>query len=110
MQRNDWHISFPIEVRAAAADDLWLSTASGRASGYLAVHRYWREDHLPYMKAFDALMREFSGRPHWGKIHFQDAESLASVYPRFGDFTAVRDRLDPDRIFANDYLRRVLGA
>ena len=48
-------------------------------------------------------------RPYWGKIHFQDAASLAGLYPHFDDFLAVRDRLDPDRVFANRYLERILG-
>ena len=109
IERRGWRISFPVEIRTAAADDLWLSTASGRNTGYIAVHRYWKEDHLPYFRAVDELLRGFSGRPHWGKIHFQVAPSLAEVYPHFGDFVALRDRLDPDRVFANDYLRRVLG-
>lgn len=104
-----WRISFPIEVRAAAADDLWLSTAHGRKTGYIAVHRYWRENHLEYFHAVEDIMRGFAGRPHWGKIHFQDAESLSANYPRFADFLALRDRLDPDRIFTNPYLDRVLG-
>jgi len=104
-----WRISFPIEVRAAASDDLWLSTAHDRTSGYIAVHRYWRENHLEYFHAIEDLLRSYDGRPHWGKIHFQDAATLAEHYPRFGDFLAVRDRLDPDRLFANPYLERVLG-
>lgn len=110
IDRHGWRISFPVELRVAAADDLWLSTAAGRDTGYIAVHHYWREDHRPYFQAVDELMRSFEGRPHWGKIHYQDAASLAAVYPRLGDFRAVRDRLDPDRVFANDYLRRVLGS
>lgn len=105
-----WKISFPIEVRVAAADDNWLSTAHGRASGYIAVHRYFREDHREYFSAVEKIMRNYQGRPHWGKIHFQDAGSLARLYPRFGDFLAVRDRLDPERVFDNPYLGRVLGA
>ena len=109
VERAGAPISFPIEIRVAAADETWLSTAYGRASGYVAVHRYHREDHLPYFTAVDALMRRHQGRPHWGKIHFQSADDLARVYPRFDDFLAVRERLDPERAFANDYLRRVLG-
>ena len=105
-----WRISFPIEVRAAAADDLWMSTAYGRDSGYIAVHRYWRENHLEYFHAVEDILHGYEGRPHWGKIHFQDSESLSRLYPKFGDFTAVRDRLDPHRRFANDYLDRMLGA
>lgn len=109
VEREGWRISFPVEVRVATADDVWLSTAYGRASGYVAVHRFWRDDHLPYLRAVDALMRSLGGRPHWGKIHFQAADELRQRYPRFDDFVAVRDRLDPDRVFANTYLRRVLG-
>lgn len=110
VEKNNWKISFPIEVRVAASDDLWLSTASGRESGYIAVHRYYREDPTEYFAGVEAIMREFGGRPHWGKMHTQDAESLATVYPKFDDFRQVRDRLDPDRVFTNRYLNRVLGA
>ena len=110
VERKGWRLSFPIEVRVAAADENWLSTAYQRESGYIAVHQYFREDHLPYFRAIDALLRGYDGRPHWGKIHFQESEELATRYPRFRDFGAVRDRLDPDRVFANPYLERVLGA
>jgi len=105
-----WTISFPIEVRVAAADDNWLSTASHRDSGYIAVHRYFRDDHGEYFRGVEQIMRGYRGRPHWGKIHYRDAESLAEVYPHHSEFVAVRDRLDPDRVFTNPYLDRVLGA
>lgn len=105
-----WRISFPIEVRASAPDDLWMSTASGRATGYIAVHRYYRDDPTEYFTAIEAIMREYDGRPHWGKMHRRTAADLAPAYPRFADFVAVRDRLDPERVFTNTYLDRVLGA
>jgi FAD-linked oxidoreductase len=104
-----WRISFPVEVRFAAADELWLSTAHGRASGYIAVHRYWREDPTEYFEAVEQIMLAHDGRPHWGKMHTLDAARLRERYPRFGDFVALRDRLDPDRMFQNRYLERVLG-
>jgi FAD-linked oxidoreductase len=105
-----WRISFPLEVRIAAPDDVWLSTAYGRRTGYIAIHRYFREDHHEYFRAVEQIFRSFSGRPHWGKIHYQDAASLRTLYPKFDDFVAVRDKLDPGRMFANSYLDRVLGA
>ncbi|TFC14616.1 FAD-binding protein [Cryobacterium algoritolerans] len=104
-----WRISFPLEVRAAAADDLWLSTAQGRETGYIAVHRYHREDPAEYFHAVEAIMRAHDGRPHWGKMHYRDSETLRPAYPRFADFLRVRDRLDPERRFSNSYLERVLG-
>lgn len=109
IERRGWRISFPIEVRSAAADDNWLSTAYGRETGYIAVHRYYREDPTEYFTAVEEIMAAHDGRPHWGKMHYRDAESLRETYPRFDDFLAVRDRLDPDRRFENAYLRRVLG-
>ena len=109
IDEKGWRISFPVEVRFAAADDLWLSTAHGRASGYIAVHRYWREDPTEYFEAVEQIMLAYDGRPHWGKMHTLDAALLRGRYPRFDDFVALRDRLDPDRMFQNRYLERVLG-
>lgn len=109
VERSDWRISFPVEVRTAPADDLWLSTASGRDSVYIAVHLYRGTAERGYFTEVEKLMTAHQGRPHWGKLHTRDAAYLASVYPRFGDFTALRDKVDPGRLLTNDYLRRVLG-
>ncbi|MEU9029073.1 D-arabinono-1,4-lactone oxidase [Streptomyces sp. NPDC048383] len=110
VDRSGLRISFPVEVRTAPADDITLSTASGRESAYIAVHMYRGTPYQAYFTAAERIFTEYGGRPHWGKVHTRDAEYLAGVYPRFGEFTALRDRLDPDRLFGNDYLRRVLGA
>jgi len=110
LSRSGEQIGFPVEVRFAAGDDVWMSTAYGRDTGYLAVHQYHRREHEPYFRAVEAIAREVGGRPHWGKLHYRDAESLRPAYEHFGDFVALRDRLDPQRVFGNDYLRTVLGA
>ncbi|MBT2485255.1 MULTISPECIES: D-arabinono-1,4-lactone oxidase [unclassified Microbacterium] len=107
--RRGWRIEFPVEVRFAREDDRWLSTAYGRATAYIAVHRYWRADPTEYFEAVETIMREHGGRPHWGKLHTLTAGQLREVYPRFGDFLDLRDRLDPERRFTNRYLDRVLG-
>ena len=109
IHERGWRIGFPVEVRFAAADDRWLSTAHGRASAYIAVHRYWREDPAEYFEAVEQIMLGYGGRPHWGKMHTLGADVLRDRYPRFDDFVALRDRLDPERLFRNDYLDRVLG-
>jgi len=108
--RHDWRISFPIEVRVAPADDIWLSTASGRATGYIAIHVFHRAGHEEYFRAVEAVMTAVGGRPHWGKLHTRDAEYLCGVYPRHADFVALRDELDPARRFSNRYLEQVLGS
>lgn len=105
-----WRISFPIEVRSASADDLWLSTAYGRDTGYIAVHRYVGEKHHDYFTAVEDIFRDYDGRPHWGKLHTRTADELRKLYPRFEDFLAVRDRLDPQRVFTNPYLAQIFGS
>jgi L-gulonolactone oxidase len=110
LTRSGEQVGFPVEVRFAAADDVWLSTAHGRDSGYVAVHQYHRREFDTYFRAVEAIARDHDGRPHWGKIHFRDAESLRPAYPHFDDFVAVRDKLDPQRMFGNDYLTQVLGS
>ncbi|GHG45207.1 FAD-linked oxidoreductase [Streptomyces griseocarneus] len=109
IERRRLRVSFPVEVRTAPADDIPLSTASGRDTAYIAVHMYRGTPHRAYFTAAEQIMTAHGGRPHWGKLHSRDAAYLAGVYPRFGEFAAVRDRLDPHRVFGNDYLRRVLG-
>jgi FAD-linked oxidoreductase len=108
-RRRDWRISFPVEVRVTPADDVWLSTAYGRDSAYIAIHVPRFEPHQEYFRDVEKIMTAVAGRPHWGKLHTRDAAYLASVYPRFGDFAALRDTVDPQRRFANPYLVRVLG-
>ncbi|MFC0845607.1 D-arabinono-1,4-lactone oxidase [Streptomyces noboritoensis] len=109
VDRSGLRVSFPVEVRTAPADDIALSTASGRDTAYIAVHMYKGTPYQAYFTAVERIMTAHAGRPHWGKVHTRDAEYFAEAYPRFGEFTALRDRLDPDRLFGNAYLRRVLG-
>ncbi|MFE9405109.1 D-arabinono-1,4-lactone oxidase [Streptomyces sp. NPDC006530] len=109
VERSPLRVSFPVEVRTAPADDIALSTASGRETAYIAVHMYRGTPHQAYFTAVERIMTAHGGRPHWGKLHTRDAAYFAEAYPRFAEFTAVRDRLDPERRFTNPYLRRVLG-
>lgn len=102
-------IPFPIEVRFAAADDVWLSTAHDRTSGYIAVHQYIGMDYQEYFRAVAEIMAGYGGRPHWGKMHWLTHEQLRDLYPRFNDFLAVRDEVDPTGVFSNRYTRRVFG-
>jgi L-gulono-1,4-lactone dehydrogenase len=66
-------------------------------------------DHTTFFGGLEPILREAGRRPHRGKVHTRTAADLAPAYERFGDFLALRDRLDPDRVFANEHLRRILG-
>ncbi len=100
---------FPIEVRASAADDIPLSTGFGRASGWIAVHQYRGVPYEAYFQGVEAIMDDYDGRPHWGKMHYQSASTLAARYPEWDDAQAWRAKLDPEGRFANPYVDRVLG-
>ena len=108
IRRTDYRVTFPVEIRCAAADDVWLSTAHGRPSAYVAVHQYHRRPDGRYFTAFEAIARSVGGRPHWGKLHSLGADELHTLYPRYDDALAVRAEVDPTGVFDNDYLRRVL--
>lgn len=102
-------VSFPVEVRFTAPDDVPLSTASGRPSAYIAVHMYKGTPFEPYFRDVAAIMADYDGRPHWGKMHFLGAEQLSRLYPQWEAFQQARQRIDPMRTFANAYTARVLG-
>ena len=110
VERQPVLTTMPVEVRFVAADDIWLSPSYGRDSVYFAVHQYPGMPYQEYFAAVEAALTDLGGRPHWGKLHYRDAEFFADAYPRFTDFLRVRDRLDPDRVFRNSYLERVLGS
>ncbi|MER7797315.1 D-arabinono-1,4-lactone oxidase [Microbacterium sp. NPDC096154] len=104
------HIAFPIEVRFAAADDIWMSTGHQRENAYVAVHQWFRRPFEHYFAAAQAIFDAHEGRPHWGKLHTLGADRLRERYARFDDFLAVRDAADPDRVLGNASLRQVLGS
>jgi L-gulonolactone oxidase len=106
---NGFKVNFPIEFRVVKGDEILLSPAYGRETCYIAVHMYQRMDYVPYFRAVEELMMGFGGRPHWGKLHFRTAADLRPAYPRWDDFIAVRNALDPKGVFRNGYLDRVLG-
>jgi L-gulono-1,4-lactone dehydrogenase len=109
VKERGFAVPFPIEVRTVASDDAFISTASERDSGFIAVHMYRGMPWEPYFRAVEAIMNEYDGRPHWGKRHFQTAATLSPRYPHWDRFQSVRARLDPRGVFANDFIDRVLG-
>jgi L-gulono-1,4-lactone dehydrogenase len=109
IDKSGLKINFPLEVRFTAGDDIPLSTAYGRTTCYLAVHLYLGMPYQQYFEGVEAIMDDYGGRPHWGKLHFQTAATLAQRYPEWEAFQSVRRRLDPEGTFANAYLDRVLG-
>ncbi len=106
---SGFFLNFPVEVRFTAPDEIPLSTASNRESAYIAVHIYKGMNYVPYFKEVESIMNSYQGRPHWGKLHFQNAQTLAPRYPQWDVFQGVRNLVDPNRVFSNRYTEIVLG-
>ena len=110
LMRSDFpRIAWPIEYRTVAADGLWLSPHAGRASVTISLHQAAERDHEPFFRAAEAVLLRHAGRPHWGKLHYMGATALAERYPHWQKFQALRNQLDPDRVFSNTYVAGLLG-
>ena len=99
----------PIECRVVSGDDALLSPAHERDTTYIAIHQHASMEWRPYFDAIEEIFASYEGRPHWGKRNSRTAAELSALYPEWDRFQAVRDELDPNRVFTNAYVRRVLG-
>ena len=109
VDRKGYLLNFPVEVRFTKGDDVPLSTAFGRDSAYIAVHVYKGMECEPFFRDVEDILRAYDARPHWGKMHYRDAEELSKLYPRWDEFIALRNQLDPQRTFSNVYSDTVFG-
>jgi L-gulonolactone oxidase len=109
VDRKGYLLNFPVEVRFTKGDDVPLSTAYGRDSAYIAVHVYKGMECEPFFRDVEDIVRAYDARPHWGKMHYRDAEELSKLYPRWDEFIALRNQLDPQRTFSNAYSDTVFG-
>ena len=97
-------LQWPLEYRTLAADDLWISTASGRETVTISAHQDIGLDDRDLFGACEEIFRRYEGRPHWGKVHYRTGAELAELHPRYRDWWQVRDRFDPDGVFSTHYL------
>lgn len=107
IDKHQFPVHFPIECRYVKGDDIWLSPAYGRDSAYIAVHMYKGMPYKAYFTALENIFLKYGGRPHWGKMHMLEAKQLAERYPKWQDFMQLRQKLDPNGLFLNDYLQRI---
>ncbi|MFB6345595.1 MAG: D-arabinono-1,4-lactone oxidase, partial [bacterium] len=104
IERNHPEVQFPVEVRFVSGDDIPLSPAYGDNRAFIALHKYHRKPYEEFFRSAESIFRDFGGRPHWGKMHYQSAPDLRGIYPQWDDFQRVRKRLDPKGVMLNDYL------
>jgi L-gulono-1,4-lactone dehydrogenase len=99
----------PVLVRVGAAETGWLHPAFGRDTAWVAVRVRNGTDPEPLFSLVSSVLGDVGGRPHWATRHDWTAPDVDAAYARASDFRRVRDRLDPDRRFANPHLDAVLG-
>ncbi|MFN3237981.1 MAG: D-arabinono-1,4-lactone oxidase [Pseudomonadales bacterium] len=107
LQTRFTNVRWPVEYRLVAEDDVWLSMANGRATVTISVHEDIRVDESAYYEACEKIFLEYGGRPHWGKVNYLSAQQLEAVHPDWHAWWQVRDKVDPNGVFLNDYLRRL---
>lgn len=108
MQTRFPDVTWPIEYRTLAADDIPLSPAYGRATVTISVHQAADLPYQPFFTDVEAIFHNYQGRPHWGKIHTHKARELELLYPQWNEFQQVREALDPTGRMLNAHLREIL--
>jgi FAD/FMN-containing dehydrogenase len=100
---------YPIEYRFTAGDPGWISPFFEQDSITLSVSGEPGTDYWNYLKDVDDILRQFGSRPHWGKLHSLTGEDVTALYPKAGNFRALRAERDPEGVFLNDHLRQLFG-
>src|SRR5207249_8151874 len=94
------------EIRAIAADDLWMSPCYKQAS--ITIHFTWKPDWPAVRRLLPVIEKElapFKARPHWGKLFNMGQPALATLYDRLPDFRRQIDEYDPRGKFRNEFLK-----
>jgi FAD/FMN-containing dehydrogenase len=102
-------VRWPLEYRTLKADDIFLSSANDRDSVTISAHQGAKQPYKAFFSAVENLFREYDGRPHWGKIHTQQASQLEVSMPQFNRFREIRQSMDPQGLFLNPFLKTVFG-
>ncbi|TDL99440.1 MAG: FAD-dependent oxidoreductase [Flavobacteriaceae bacterium] len=100
---------YPVELRNIKQDDAWLSPFYMKDCYSIAVHADNTEEYQYLLDDFGKIFRKHGGRPHWGKLNDFTKEDFAAAYPKWNDFLAVRQKLDPEGKLLNEYTRKIFG-
>jgi FAD-linked oxidoreductase len=109
IKKQNINVIFPMEFRYIKADDVWLSPFYQRDSCAISCHNFHDKDYKKYFAAIEPIFLKYDGRPHWGKIHTLAAKEQRARYPKFDEFLRIRKMMDPNSIFTNNHINRVLG-
>jgi FAD-linked oxidoreductase len=109
IEEYQFKVNFPVEVRFIKGDNSYLSPAYLEDRCFIAVHMYNGMNHQAYFSYCEKIFLKHKGRPHWGKIHNLNFDTLKNLYPMISEFKKIRDENDPKKIFINDYCKLLFG-
>ena len=113
---KDWHaetrprMHYPVILRCTGPSDAWLSPSNGQDTCYFGFVVYYADDGSlshegeSFLRAVEEVVAAEGGRPHWGKYFDESQYDWAGLYPRWDAFRRVRDTLDPQRRFSNEFI------
>jgi xylitol oxidase len=96
---------FITEVRAIAADDLWMSPFYKKTC--VAFHFTWKQEVEAVMQLLpeiEAALAPLSPRPHWGKIFTLKPSVLQARIEKLTDFKKIMQKHDPEGKFRNEFI------
>ena len=108
-EKHRKNVGWRVLVRTIAPDRAMLSNAHSRPTMTIALLHNNTLPHKDYFDDMEPILQDFDGRPHWAKKHTMRAEQLKAHYPDWDRFLQIRQELDPDGVFLNDYLRQLFG-
>ncbi|MCO7224138.1 D-arabinono-1,4-lactone oxidase [Pleionea sp. CnH1-48] len=105
-----------IYFRFGKASNSYLGMNAGRDTAYLGIEYTLRQEGNAVPKNYfvnleieQMSLRKYGARPHWGKNSVAIFEDMPSRFPKWDQFMAFKQEMDPNNVFTNDFWRRASG-
>jgi len=98
------------EIRAIAADELWMSPFYQRSS--IAFHFTWKQEWEQVqnlLPLIEEALSPYDPIPHWGKLFVMSTALLKQRVKRLSDFKDFVLENDPQQKFSNDYIKYIFS-
>jgi len=95
---------FISEIRAVAADNLWMSPCYKQTCAVL--HTTWKQEDIvmDLLPLVEEQLAPFNPRPHWAKLFTISPTVLQSRIEKLDDFKQLLQRYDPNKKFRNEFI------
>ena len=106
----NWQMSTMLDVRFSNGDASWMAGSYDRPTVWLDLVRpNVHENTQELMLSFKQVIKEFGGRPHFGKETILTREEIREAFPKFDEYVKVRGKADPTGVFANPFFDSIFS-